>query len=201
MIRISGLAILSFMLVLVLSACGGSSSDTDNAGLDDYEPVSFTVDGNKAVMTGTIDSRLKNTLEDMLDNNPAVTTIEMQNVPGSADDDANLVASRIVRARGINTHVPANGVIASGGVDFYLAGLQRTLVEGAQIGVHSWADGDGTAGSDFPMDSSEHQKYLDYYTEMGIPLEFYWFTLTAAPPESIHNMTAAEITQYSVTTD
>ncbi|MGB0849002.1 MAG: hypothetical protein ACPGSM_19870, partial [Thiolinea sp.] len=128
------------------------------------------------------------------------TTIEMHDVPGSADDDANLIASRIIRTRGINTHVPADGIIASGGVDFYLAGLQRTLVDGAKIGVHSWADGDGRAGSDYPANDPEHKKYLDYYTEMGIPLEFYWFTLTAAPPEEIHNMTAAEITRYGVTT-
>ncbi|MGB1009643.1 MAG: hypothetical protein ACPGVP_07965 [Thiolinea sp.] len=197
--HISPLTILSFLFVLFLSACGGSNSDTAD-GEDDYEPVSFTVDGTKAIMQGTIDSRLKSTLEEMLDNNPAVTTIEMHDVPGSADDDANLVASRIIRTRGINTHVPADGIIASGGVDFYLAGLQRTLVDGAKIGVHSWADGDGRAGSDYPANDPEHKKYLDYYTEMGIPLEFYWFTLTAAPPEEIHNMTAAEITRYGVTT-
>ena len=202
--RKSLLAGFSLFILLFLTACGGSSSSdsTDTTDTDDaYEPVSFNVEGTKAIMSGTIDARLQSTLETMLADNPTVTTIEMLDVPGSADDDANLVASRIIREQGINTHVPANGVIASGGVDFYLAGLGRTLDDGAQVGVHSWADGDGTPGSSFPMDDPEHQKYLDYYTEMGIPLEFYWFTLTAAGPDNIHNMTAAEIAQYSITTN
>lgn len=190
----------SLITLLFLSACGGNSSD-DSGGVSPDEAVRFSIQGEKAIMTGVIDGSLRNTLVDMLDNNPTVQTIEMLNVPGSDDDDANLAASRIIRERSINTHVPANGMIASGGVDFYLAGLARTIENGAQLGVHSWADGDGIAGSSLPTNDPEHKKYLDYYTEMGIPLDFYWFTLQAAPPEDIHNMTPAEIARYGVTTN
>ena len=48
----------------------------------------------------------------------------------------------MVRNRGIATHLPADGEIASGGVDFFLAGVKRTAEAGAKIGVHSWADDD-----------------------------------------------------------
>ncbi len=194
----------SLALLIFLSACGGGGTSNigiDTGSHDTYTPVSFTVEGEKAIMKGTIDATLKNTLDTMLSNNPAVKTIEMLEVPGSADDEANLVAARIIRARAISTHVPAMGHIASGGVDFYLAGVMRTLDEGAKVGVHSWADGDGKAGSSYPTDHTDHKQYLDYYTEMGIPLEFYWFTLSAAAPEAIHYMTPEEIDRYGVTTN
>ena len=101
---------------------------------------------------------------------------------------------------GFNTHVPADGEIASGGVDFFLSGVERTVDTGALLGVHSWAAGDGTTGADVPRDDPQHQLYLDYYAEMGIPAEFYWFTLEAAPAEDIHPMTEAEIEKYGLLT-
>lgn len=36
---------------------------------------------------------------------------------------------------------------------------------------------------------------------MGIPSDFYWFTLEAAPAESIHWMTEEELFQYHITTE
>ena len=40
-------------------------------------------------------------IKNVLDKNPAVTTIAMVNVPGSIDDEINLVASREIRKRSI----------------------------------------------------------------------------------------------------
>ncbi|MEM7538039.1 MAG: alpha/beta hydrolase [Chloroflexota bacterium] len=167
---------------------------------DDYIPASFVVDGENATMEGDIDGTTPDRVRELRQNHPNVTTIIMLDVPGSVDDDANLVASRLVREYGYNTFVPANGLIASGGVDFFLAGVQRSIESGAQLGVHSWAAGDDLAGSDLPRDDPEHDKYLDYYNEMGIPEDFYWFTLQAAPAEDIHFMTDSEIEQYNVVT-
>ena len=62
----------------------------------------------------------------------------MQNVQGSVDDEANIAAARLVRERGLNTLIPGSGMIASGGTDFFLAGVKRTVQPGAKIGVHSW---------------------------------------------------------------
>jgi hypothetical protein len=36
---------------------------------------------------------------------------------------------------------------------------------------------------------------------MGIPADFYWYTLEAASAENIHWMTAQEIAQYDILTD
>jgi hypothetical protein len=125
----------------------------------------------------------------------------MQNVPGSMDDEINLLASMEIRNRGINTHIPSDGMVASGGSDMFLAGVKRTIAPGARIGVHSWSDGSGKAALDYPSDHQAHDIYLDYYNAIGITTDFYWYTLEAAPADSIHWMTTAEMTLYGVLTD
>ena len=185
----------SFLLIILstmLAACGGIG--------EDYEAAAYTVEGNQAIMIGVIDGTTPEQLQQLIDDYPEVTTIVMQQVDGSADDEANVIAARLLREEGLNTHLPADGEIASGGVDFFLAGNKRTIESGAQLGVHSWAAGDGTTGADIPKDDPQHRLYLDYYAEMGIPAEFYWYTLTAAPAEDIHWMTEDEIERYGFVT-
>ena len=167
--------------------------------MGDYTPATFTVDGSKATMIGDIDSNMPKRVRELHESYPEVTTIVMQEVPGSIDDKANLAAARLVRRYELNTLVPADGLIASGGVDFFLAGVERIVEPNAMLGVHSWA-GDDFTGEELPRDNPEHRLYLDYYAEMGIPAEFYWFTLKAAPAEDIHFMTPEEIAQYKITT-
>ena len=183
-------------LLLVAGACAIFDEDQ----LSDDERAAFTVDGNTATMTGVIDSSTPDAVRDLLAENPDVDTIVMVDVPGSADDEANLEASRLVRAAGLTTHARSDSVLASGGVDFYLAGATRTYEPGAQFGVHSWATGDGAEGIDVPRDDEQHALYLNYYAEMGIDADFYWFTLEAAPADDIHWMTEAELTKYAFVT-
>lgn len=146
-------------------------------------------------MSGVIGSSTPDAVQDLIDNHPEVTTIVLVDVPGSEDDESNLRASRLVRTAGLATHVPANGVIASGGVDFFLAGASRSWDTDATFGVHSWASGD-TEGKDIPRDDPEHDLFLNYYNEIGVDEDFYWFTLEAAPADSIHNMTEPELERY-----
>lgn len=183
--------LLFILLCLFIVGCGASS--------DEYTAATFDVDGEQAVMSGVIDGTTPERVQALINEHPEVKTIVMQEVDGSADDQANLVASRIVRQHGFKTHVPADGMIASGGVDFFLAGAERTVDSGGKLGVHSWA-GDGVTGDQVPRDDPQHRLYLDYYAEMGIPAEFYWFTLQAAPAEDIYYMTEAEMAQYEMTT-
>lgn len=114
----------------------------------DYEAVTFAVGGENAVMTGVIDHTISERVERLRREHPEVKTIVMADVPGSIDDEATLVAARPVRDYGWNTTVPSDGAIASGGVDFFLAGVERTIEEDAQLGVHTWAaDGGGSAAA------------------------------------------------------
>ena len=184
-------AIIATLMITVLIGCMSI--------LDNYTPATFEASGATATMSGVIDGTTPERVEELIAQHPTVKTIVMQDVEGSADDQANLVAARMVRQHGFHTHVPADGEIASGGVDFFLAGVERTVADGAKLGVHSWA-GDDTTGDQVPRDDPQHKLYLDYYAEMGIPADFYWFTLQAAPAEDIHWMTANEIIRYQMVT-
>lgn len=161
------------------------------------EPAQFAVSGNVCVMTGVIGPSTPGRVRDLIREHPGVKIIEMREVPGSMDDVANLEAARIIREHGFTTHVPADGIIASGGVDFFLAGARRSVVAGGQLGVHSWGGVEG-AGCDLPREDSSHRLYLDFYKEIGIKESFYWYTLEAARPNAIHWMTSEEIEKFDV---
>ncbi|MEO9853596.1 MAG: M20/M25/M40 family metallo-hydrolase [Reichenbachiella sp.] len=151
-------------------------------------------------MEGVIYSNTLNEIYEVLENNPELTTLVMKDVPGSIDDEVNLKASFEIRRHNINTYIPKDGMVASGGTDMFLAGRERAVHPTARLGVHSWAGMDSVA-IDYPKDHIEHKKYLDYYAAMEIPSEFYWYTLVAAPSDDIHWMSPAEIEKYKVVTD
>ncbi|MEM7392861.1 MAG: alpha/beta hydrolase [Verrucomicrobiota bacterium] len=182
---------------LTLIGWGTLGCDGDGGG---GGGLRFRVDGDQAFVSGNLGEGAPGQVDSFLRENPDVSTLVLVDLPGSSDDDANLAAARMVRAAGLDTHVPANGGIFSGGVDFFLAGVRRTVEPGAELGVHSWAEGD-VQGRDLPRDDPAHQVYLDYYRDMGIPTSFYWFTLDAAPVESIHTMSEAEMRQFRVITN
>ena len=168
---------------------------------DEEASASFEVQGEMAHMTGVIDASTPERLLELALDYSHVRTIVFDDVPGSMDDEANLFAGRLLRRFGFHTHVPMGGVIASGGVDLFLAGAKRTVEKGARLGVHSWGGGPGETGRDVPKDHEAHQMYLEYYSAIGIPEEFYWFTLEAAPAEDIHWMIPTELERYDMLTD
>ena len=174
----------------------------DNEG-NNEEAANFTFKDNdtsstSVYMNGVIGSDTLAVMQTLFSKYPQIKTIVMQDVPGSMDDDTNLLASMEIRNRGIATHIPADGMVASGGTDMFLAGVKRTIEAGAKLGVHSWSDGSGKVALDYPREHQEHVKYLEYYKAIGIDADFYWYTLEAATADSIHWMTAQEITQYGV---
>jgi hypothetical protein len=109
----------------------------------------FHVEGNILHMNGDINSDTPDLLIEALESNPHVQEIIMHEVPGSLDDDSNLAAARVVREQGLRTRVLPDSMIASGGVDFFLAGTKRYVAKGAMIGVHSWGDGATMEGRNY----------------------------------------------------
>jgi hypothetical protein len=99
---------------------------------------------------------------------PGIALIELVECPGTEDDRANLRLGRMIRARGLATHVPAGGSVRSGGVELFLAGTTRIADPGAEFAVHSWEDEDGREAGDYAASAPENRKYLDYYREMGM---------------------------------
>ncbi|HOB13422.1 MAG TPA: alpha/beta hydrolase [Novosphingobium sp.] len=126
------------------------------------------LDGKRAAMVDLTDSASPAQFDAMLRAYPGIETIEMIEVPGTEDDRANLKLGRMIRARGISTHVPAGGSVRSGGVELFLAGKQRIADPGAEFAVHAWADDLGREATDYPADAPENRAYIDYYVEMGM---------------------------------
>ncbi len=168
---------------------------------EEMSGATYEVRGEDAVMTGVIGPSTPGRTLQLILEHPEVDCIVMEDVPGSMDDDSNIRAARIVRQGRLDTHVPQGGEVASGGTDFFQAGVRRTRGEGARFGVHSWSGGVGEEGAEIPRDDPEHLKYLEYYREMGIPDEFYWYTLEAASADDIHWMTNDELARYSMLTE
>ena len=161
--------------------------------------INFQVQGDRAIMRGELGSGSDAAIRALMQNSPQVKTLVMQDVPGSNDDEAAIRAYNLVRQFGLNTEVPANGEIASGGVDFFIAGVQRRVLAGGFVGVHAWSDGTQSATA-FPPSSSVHRSYIDFYRRMGLPDPegFYFFTINAAPASGIHGMSRAEISRYGL---
>ncbi len=130
---------------------------------------------------------------------PQIATLELVEVPGTQDDHANLKLGRMIRARGIATHVPDGGSVRSGGVELFLAGVRHTAAPGAEFAVHSWADEEGREARDYPADAPENRAYLAYYREMGMgPAQasaFYAMT-NSVPFDQARWLTAADMGQW-----
>lgn len=163
-------------------------------------PLRFEVEGEVAYMNGDLGPRSPQIVRRLIDKNPSLKSIVMEYCPGSLDDYAALRASRLIRKSGLSTHVASDGEIASGAVDFFIAGVNRSIESGSKVGVHSWSDGK-EEGADLGRQHGEHDLYKDYYLEMGIPTSFYWFTLEAASSDEIHWMSIGELKEYKVLND
>ena len=162
----------------------------------------FSIENDSTIsLNGVISSNTLNAFNEVLRQNPDTKWLIFKEAPGSEDDETNVRVGRKLRETGLNTHVEAGGFIASGAVDLFLAGTKRTLGVSTQVGVHSWSDGRNDA-TDFPMDSEEHQLFIQYYVDIGIRQQlaedFYFFTINAAPADDIHWMTADEIALYEI---
>ena len=167
------------------------------AWIGESTAASFRVEGETAHMNGVINASTPAAVLRLIFEHPEVRIIEMGMVPGSIDDESNLRAAGYVRSRGFTTKLNAGSRIFSGGTDFFLAGSTRIIEAGAQVGIHSWSAGSGEAGWELPENHPDHRPYLDYYESMGIPADFYWFTLTSAPPDGMHIMSEEELARYN----
>ena len=161
----------------------------------DNKEATFEIEGDVARVEGVLTSRFPADVLRLIFEHPEIRTLELVYISGSLDDEANLRACRYIRRRGLDTHVPRGGMVASGGTDLFLSGRYRTCGERAMVGVHTWS-WMGNDGDELPRDHEEHQPYLEFYEEMGIPEKFYWFTLSSASADEVHWMSRSELEEY-----
>ena len=159
------------------------------------------VEGDRLYVSGTLNALTYDEIEQHLAAHPGLTTVVLEDIDGSIDDDMNLQTGLLIHAAGLDTYVPEDGQIESGAVDLFCAGRNRIAERGAKIGVHSWAAEDGLEGGDLAQDDPEHQPYIAYFEAVPCPVSFYWYTLEAAPADSMHYMSEEELLAQSVATE
>ncbi|MDO5978901.1 hypothetical protein [Flavivirga spongiicola] len=191
-----------FTMVVVLPSC---SKDDNTSTISRNQGIFTVLAGDTTIeMNGVIGSTSLNDFNAVYAAFPNIKRIEIKQCDGSMDDETNLKLSARVHQLGIHTHLNTNGGIASGGVDFFLAGIQRTRGTNVTVGVHSWATGNNQTATDFPVGHANHLPYINYYVSIGFTQkqaeDFYYFTINAAPANSIHNMTEAELSTYNIFT-
>ena len=200
--------VLTLMTILFTAFFIGCSTDDDgnvNQNIERQFGIFRVLSDDTTIeMNGTIGSSALTDLNNLEAAFPNVNTINIKNCDGSSDDTVNLQLSLKIHQKGVNMHIMDNGDIASGGVDFFIAGIQRTKESNTRIGVHSWA-GENAVATDFPTGHANHLPYINYYTAVGFTQQqaedFYYFTINAAPADSIHWMTEEEISTYNILTN
>lgn len=167
-------------------------------GIAGFGPFRVLDDGRAALVAET-DGASPGHFAAMLLAYPGIATLEMIDCPGTEDDRANLKLGRMLRAKGIATHVPDGGSVRSGGVELFLAGIRHTAAPRAEFAVHAWADEDGREPKDYAADAPENRAYLDYYREMGMtPVQasaFYAMT-NSVPNAQAKWLTAADMGRW-----
>ncbi len=157
------------------------------------------LDSGRAALVSTTDGASPAAFAAMLAAHPEIRTLELVECPGTFDDRANLKLGRMIRARGIATHVPEGGSVRSGAVELFLAGARRSAERGAEFAVHAWEDENGREATDYAENAPETRSYLDYYREMGMSADearaFYAMT-NSVPFASARWLTAAEMAQW-----
>lgn len=167
-------------------------------GLAAYGPFRV-LDAGRAALVDATDADSPGQFEQMLRDYPGIGVIEMIECPGTEDDLANLRLGRMIRGRGIATHVPAGGSVRSGGVELFLAGAHRYADPGAEFAVHSWIDDTGLEPDDYAADAPENRRYILYYEQMGMSsaeAEAFYVMTNSVPFESARWFGANEMAMW-----
>lgn len=192
-----------FCLVMVMGMVGCSTQTPQSflsAPLKDG--LNFYVEEDIAYVSGILNNNSTEAVRQLINEHPNVRTLALVDIEGSLDQQETMQAARLIRLLELDTHIVRTGYVASGGVDFFLGGVNRTIDAGAGVGVHSWLDNTGVDPDELNLADPIHATYVNFYLEMGIPERFYWFSLNAAPPERVYYLSPEEIYDFSlVTTD
>ncbi len=156
----------------------------------------------EAILSGTLGTMSYPQVKSLIEQHPEIKTITFGKVDGSVNDPVNMHTGRLIRNARLSTRVLSDSDIASGGVDIFCAGVERTIELGAKLGVHSWR-GDTFTADQLPNDHPLHQHQIEYFEEMlgkGRGEEFYFYTLSAAPYAGVHYMAPSEMMNWTVGT-
>lgn len=161
--------------------CGCGITTLPEEEIEPTASARFRAEGMTLIMRGTIDDTTSKRLQKVLDENPGISTLVLDQVPGGTEFRHVTAVGRLVRQRRIQTRIPQQGIVLMGGLDVFLAGTQRSITLGARVGIFAWqsndSEGNPIDASSLPRTHPLHRPYLDYYQSIGVDPDFYWFVL------------------------
>lgn len=173
------------------------------AGCGTVENMSQTlqmrVEGQVLHMDGIINTRALRQFVQVLEDNPGLSVVAFGDIDGSLDDEVVAEMGYVLREQGLATRMGAGSEVFSGGVDLFLAGVERTVAAGGVVGVHEWQNSYGSA-RDYGHGSRQHEPTRGYIEDMLGTDAFYWFTIGAARFDEVHVMSRSELIKYGVVT-
>jgi len=196
-----------FAILIISSLSFIACSSSDKVSNKTHYGIFKVMDNNESIeMNGVINSNSLKNFNALHKAYPDIKKIVIKECEGSEDDETNLKLSLKVHQIGFEIHINNGGLVASGGTDFFLAGIKRTVGVDTRIGVHSWGgendNGKEVTATDFPKGHEHHLPYIKYYKNIGFTQEeaeeFYYFTINAASANDIHWMTKEELSKYKV---
>ncbi|RKQ69183.1 hypothetical protein DES40_1982 [Litorimonas taeanensis] len=194
--------IIAAVLALIVLAVATFQASRPDAG-----QLKFKVRDNIAYGYGGTNSRSYGVVKKLVQDHPQVDTIVLKHMPGTQDAVTNLKIARNIRKAGLKTHLESRSFIASGAVDLFLAGTERTMECGAMIGVHTHyvlAKGGLVRGKSYHPRNTGYDSLgahvQKFHIDMGISPDFYAFTRDAALPEELYYLTPADIARFGLLT-
>ncbi len=165
-----------------------------------HDGLSFIIQDDVAYLSGVLSTHSSHELKEMIQQYPNVSTLALVDIRGSLDQQETVKTARLIRRLELDTMIVKTGFVVSGGVDLFLGGVERVIESGAGVGVHSWFDTTGIDPQELNLSDPIHATYVNFYLEMGIPERFYWFSLTAAPPERVYFLSPEEMYDFNLVT-
>jgi len=167
---------------------------------DECDLLKTWVKGDALHIVGMLNNHAYFEITQQLEDNPNVRLLVLENIPGTINADSTLDIAGYIHERGLNTHLPADGFIESGGVDLFCGGVERTIVSGGHVGVHSWWYNSGTNGADLSKKHPGHRSQREGFADIGCPPSFYEYTLNAAPGSDMYIMSKEDLLREGVVT-
>ncbi len=156
--------------------------------------ASYRVEGARLILEGPVSGASAERFEMLVEQHPGLSTLVLQDVPGTSDITALVQKGYRIRALGMDTVVAPDATLAGDAVLLFLAGNDRRLGEGAALRVANWSP-DALA-----QDAPAHEERRRYVADMLGDDAFYWFTIEAAGHGESHQMSGAEIADYGLET-
>ncbi len=155
--------------------------DVDPGSRLDWSAARFYVSDGVALMHGKIGVDTANEMRSVLNQFPAVHTVEFGRVPGITISHADYAVKlgRVIRQMCLTTKIGENSYVLNEAAHAYIAGCERKFESEGDFAVASWIDSDKQMSAKYQyVQQMSNREYLMYYEELGMNALFYAYQLT-----------------------